>query len=90
MVSIWRKLWCLFAVKNIKFILQIFLELLQRYCKLVILDTLGMPGYAHLVENLCVYLYTKNQLHPSCFSGDIAKICNFDVLSISGCAHPKW
>ena len=27
-----------------KFILHTFLEMLQRYCKLIVLDTLGMPG----------------------------------------------
>ena len=42
------------------FILYIFLNIWQRYCKLVILGTLGMPGYAHLkryyhfVENFCL------------------------------------
>ena len=56
-----------------KFILHIFLEILQRYCKLIVLGTLGMPGYANekwyyqLVENFRVYLQAKNQLHSHAF-----------------------
>ena len=84
---------------NIKFILHVFLEILQRFCKLVVLGTLGMPGYAsikwyyQLVENFCVYLQAKNQVHPLCFSGDIAKICELLILStlgMPGCVHPNW
>ena len=33
--------------QKINFILDIFLEILRRYCKLVIFCTMGMPGYAH-------------------------------------------
>ena len=66
--------------QKINFILHIFFEILQRYCKFVILGTLGMPGYAHpkwyyrLVENFRVYLQTKIQLHPLRFGWDIAKL----------------
>ena len=78
------------------FIFHIFLEILQRYCKLVILGTLAMPGYAQpkwycqLVENFCVYLQAKNQLHPPCFSGD-AKTWKliFGTLRMSNYTHPK-
>ena len=84
---------------NIKFILHVFLEILQRFCKLVVLGTLGMPGYAspkwyyQLVENFCVYLQAKIQVHPLYFSGDIAKICKLLILStlgMPGCVHPNW
>ena len=34
-------------MQNITFIPHLFLEILQRYCKLVILGTLGTPGHAH-------------------------------------------
>ena len=50
------------------------IRILQRYCKLVILDTLGMSGYAHLkryyqlVENFCVYLTGKKSTLSSIFS----------------------
>ena len=46
------------CMQKIKFIADLFLKILQRYCKLVLLDTLGTPAYAHpkcydeLVENL--------------------------------------
>ena len=48
--------------QKINFSRHIFLEILERYCKLAILGTLGMPGFAHpkgyyhLVENFSVYL----------------------------------
>ena len=51
--------------QKINFILYVFLEILQIYCKLVIFGTLGMPGYTHpkryyqVVENVCVYLQAK-------------------------------
>ena len=50
------------CMQKINFILHIFLETLERYCKLVILGTLGMPDFAHpkwyyeLAENVYVYL----------------------------------
>ena len=76
-VSIWGNIWRSSAGKKSTsssyFSLVIFL--LQRSCKLV-LGTLGMPSYAHpkwyyqFIENVCVYLQVKNQLHPPCFSED--------------------
>ena len=60
-VSIWRNL-CLSAGKKSTSPFPFFL----RYCKLVILGTLGMPGYTHpkwyyqLVKNFCVYLQKIN------------------------------
>ena len=81
------------------FILSIFLEILQRYCKFVILGTLHKPAYTHLkwyqhlVENFRIYLQAKEQLHPPCFSIYIARICKLPILStlgMPGCAHPKW
>ena len=77
---------------------DVFHEILQRHCKLVILGTLDMPGYAHpnwyyqLVEKL-VYLLAKNQLHHLSFSGDIVNTCKIIVLGTLGMpdyAHPKW
>ena len=43
-VPIWRNLWCLSACKKNNFILHVFLEILQRSWKLVILSTLSMPA----------------------------------------------
>ena len=50
--------------QKINFILHVFLETLQKYCKLVLLGTLVMPAWAHpkyhqLAENFCVHLQTK-------------------------------
>ena len=70
-VPIWRAL--LTCRQKINFILNVFLEILEGYCKIVILGTLGMPDYAHhqkiyhqLVETFCIYLGVKNQLYPQC------------------------
>ena len=59
---------------------------MQRYCKLVVLGTLGMSGRA------CVYLQAKSPLHPPCFSEDIAKTCKLilGTLGMPGYTHPKW
>ena len=50
-----------------------FLVILQIYCKLVILDTLDIPGYGqqkqwyHLVQDFDGY--TKNKISPLLFFG---------------------
>ena len=85
-----------FYRQQIDFILHIFLEILQGYCKLVIFGTLGMAGYAHLklyyqfVENFGIYFYAKNFI-PHVFR-TIAKICELLVLGtlgMPGHTHPK-
>ena len=51
----------------INFILHVFLELLQRYCKLVVFGTLDLSDYVHptwyyhFLENICVYFYVSRQ-----------------------------
>ena len=84
--------------QKIKFIIHVFLEILQRYGELIVLDTLGMPGFAYpkwcyqLVENFIFYLQAKNQLPPtpsSCFSGDIVRYANL-LWDMPGYSHPKW
>ena len=86
-VSICSKLSCLSACK--KSIASSSLTSFLRYCKknskLVILGNLGMPGHTHLIwsEFFEVYQHAKNQLHPSRFSWNIAKIlqaCCFGFL----------
>ena len=97
-MAIWRNPLTFICRQKIKFILYVFLEILQRYCKLIVLGTLGMPGYKkpqwyyQLVANVRVYLLSKNQLLPPCFSGNIAKICKLLILrtlGMPGCTHPK-
>ena len=57
-----------------------FLKISQRNSKFVILDYLGLPGHTHLKwqyefeETFYVYLQGNNQLHPSRFPWDIAKM----------------
>ena len=71
--------------QKINFILHVFLEVLEKYCKLL-LGFLGIPGYAHpkwcyqLVENFHVYLQTKNQLHHPHFFANVAKIWRLLIL----------
>ena len=85
--------------QKINFILHIFPEILRGYCKFAILGTLGMPSYAHpkwyyqVVENVCVYLRAKNQIHLPCFSGDtqnIYKFLNLCTLGMFDYAYSKW
>ena len=77
--------------QKINFHLHVFLEILQRYCNLVILSTLDMVEYPHpkryyqIVENFCVYLLLKNQFHFPCFSGDIAKMCKYLIWVLWAC-----
>ena len=56
------------------------------------LATYTQKWYCHLVENFCVYLQAKAQLHPSCFYGDIAKICKLVLgsMGMPGYTHPNW
>ena len=73
MISFWRKLWCLSA-KTSAFTFSL------TYCKLVILGTLDIPGYAHLKKIVSTYrellcLTSKKSTLPPCFPEDIAKIC---------------
>ena len=86
---IWRQ--------KIYFSLDVFFEILKRYCKVVILGTWSIPGYAHpkwyqFVKTFHVYLQAKNQLYPSRFSGDILKTLKLLILGILGrpfYTHPK-
>ena len=87
-VSTCRKFRRLLACKKINFIAHYFLETFQRYCIVVILSTLGMPGCTHqiwqyqLFEYFEVYL-CKFQLYLLLLSGDTAKIlqtCYFEYF----------
>ena len=59
--------------QKVIFITHLFLKILQRYCKLVILGPLGTLGHAHkthqyqLVGSSNAYLQAKNQFDPSIF-----------------------
>ena len=95
-VSIWRNLWCLSGGKKWTSFLQVFLEILHRYCKLVILGSFGMPGYTclkwwyQLVENLCIYQHAKNQRHLR-FSGDICcRSGEIYCISFIMCDYHIW
>ena len=50
----------IFICKN--FILYIFLKILQRYCKLIILGALEMPGFAHLRKIVSTFVRTFTEL----------------------------
>ena len=85
--------------QNINFVVHVFLEILQKYCELVFLGTLGMYGYAHpkwyyqFVQNFRVYLLIKNQLYPHVFLKILQRYCKLVILGtlgMLGYAHPKW
>lgn len=79
--------WCLSA-QNISFIPQ-------RFCTVVILGALNMPGYGHLkqwnqlLENYDVHFHAKNQIYPSTLSRNIAKILQTYYFWYFGHAWPR-
>ena len=87
MVSTCRKIWCLSAWQKKKIIPHIFLEMLQRYCKLVILRTLEMPGYGQkkrwyqLVESFDIYFHTKIKFMPHLSFEILLRYCKLIILS---------
>ena len=77
--------------QKINFIFMFLLIYLHSYWKLVILATLGIPGYTYqkwyyqLVENFCVYLQAKNQLHHPCFLDTLQRYANFLFWVLCAC-----
>ena len=67
------------------FIPTVFLEILQRYCKLLILRTLGRPSYVHqksyyqLVENVFIVLTCRQKIKfiPHVFLEILQRQTNF-------------
>ena len=77
-----------FRTLQINFILPVFVEILQRYCKLVILGTSGMPGYAQKVilsRKLCCLSSGKKSTSSPCFSGDSCKDMQIYYFRYFGC-----
>ena len=73
----------IFMEKN-NFTTHLILEILLRYCKLVIMGTLDMLGYGYNKMVISVwkesYLHAKNQIYCSPYSSNIAEalqICYF-------------
>ena len=75
-----QEIFMLICKQKFDFITHFFLKILQRNSKLLVTGNLGMPVHTNLKwqyqlgESFDVYMQTKNQLHPSRFSWDIAKI----------------
>ena len=80
-VLAYRKLWC-FSTAKINFITHFFLEILQRFCKILILGNVGMPSYDHqswwhlLVENFIVRQKVKFIPHPEI----LHRYCKIGIL----------
>ena len=76
------------GLKKTNFIFYVLLEMLQRYCKLAVLGTLGMSGYTHskwyyhLVETFVFICRQKINFISHAFSGDIAKICEHFLATL--------
>ena len=81
------------SIQKINFIAHYFLETLWRYCIVVILSTLGMPGCTHqtwqyqIFEYFEVYL-CKNQLYLLLLSQDTAKILQTSYFKYFGKDQP--
>ena len=81
---------------KINLIFHVFLETMQRYCKIVILGTMGMPCYAHPkwyyqhVENFCVICRQNINSIPRVFL-NITKMCKLilGILDMPGHSHQK-
>ena len=71
------------CMQKTKIIRGFFLGILQRYWKLVILDTLGMGTHRHPI-----YIHVKDQLYHSPFPWDIAKILQTCCFGYLGYAWP--
>ena len=69
--------------QKINFLLHVFLQIFQRYCKVVVLGTFGMPGYAHpkwyyqLIETSRVNLQAKINFIPNAFRETLLRYANF-------------
>ena len=61
--------------QKFKFILHVFLEILQRYWKLNVLGSMGMPRHAKPL-NFCIHLQEKIQLHPHTFKEILQRYTN--------------
>ena len=92
LISICRKLSCLLHVENHLPHSHLSYDITTN-SKLVFLGDSGMPGYVHpklynhLVENFCVYLQAKNQLHLHTFLEKCKLV--LDTLGMPGYIHPK-
>ena len=71
------------------------LEILQRYCKLVVLGTLGMHGHGHqndgiyFKETLMLICMQKKILSPLSFLPRYWKLVTLGTLSMPGPSTPK-
>ena len=79
--------------QKLNFILHVFFEILQRYCKFIVLGTLGMPGYTHpkwyyqFVVNFPIYLLAKKSTaSPMLFW----RYCKDMQTSYFGCFGYAW
>ena len=67
-------------VQKINFIPLLFLEILLKYCELVIFVNFGMFSYGHqkqwyqAVENFNIYLHARYHIYPSIISRNIANL----------------
>ena len=77
--------------QKINFILYVFLEILQTYCKPVILGSYCVPGYTlpnryyQLAESHCIYQKAKNQLHPHVLLKILQRYVNFLFCLLWAC-----
>ena len=84
------------CMQTINFTPHFFLEMSNRYCKLVILGTLSMPDHSQqklqyqFLDNFDSYLYAKNKLYLSKIFQRYCKLVILGTLDISGNAHQNY
>ena len=79
-ISTCRNILCLSGFK-ISTSSLLFLEILQRYCKLVTLGALGMPGYGHRKQRYQIFIVTqKIHLTPHLFHEIVLRYSKLFIL----------
>ena len=79
-ISTCRNILCLSGFK-ISASSLLFLEILQRYCKLVTLGALGMPGYGHRKQRYQIFIVTqKIHLTPHLFHEIVLRYSKLVIL----------
>ena len=81
-ISTCRNILCLSGFK-ISTSSLLFLEILQRYCKLVTLGALGMPGYGHRKQRYQIFIVTqKIHLTPHLFHEIVLRYSKLVILKV--------
>ena len=82
--------------QKMKFIFRVSLEILQRYCEVVVSGILNIPGYTNpkwyyqLAEKYCLSAGKKITLVPHAFLEILQRLLILGTLGMPSYTHPKW